>query len=244
MEEQDECTAPAPCPVQQVPARRRTRFSALRRRLGRAEDWYWYAAPAWIALIGWAEDPWEDLGFAGMLVWMCVGLSDAGERALRHLRHGQATEEDATGAIEAQDEPARARRALERAVQQAEQSAEQLPTGALASVRELAGALRALLSLVEQEHLDQLVAHEVAAVAGDLLPTAIQSYLRLPPEVARESSGAAGAAPAQDLLEQLELLREGVRRLQRCAHAPDVERLATQRRFLESKFGGSDLDLR
>ena len=81
-------------------------------------------------------------------------------------------------------------------------------------------------------------------MAADGLHTATLSYMPVPPKVARESSGAAGAAPAQDLLEQLELLREGVRRLQRCAHAPDVERLATQRRFLESKFGRSDLDLR
>ena len=49
--------------------------------------------------------------------------------------------------------------------------------------------------------------------------------------------------PAEELRQQLEILREAAARLRVAVHGADAERLSTQRRFLEAKFRRSDLDL-
>ncbi|WP_345710929.1 hypothetical protein [Kineococcus glutinatus] len=142
-----------------------------------------------------------------------------------------------------EDEGTRARRGPDHAVRRAEESAATLPAGALETVRETAGWLRPLLARAREEGVDARVAHDLHALAGEYLPRAVDDYLRLPPDVAATPGAASGRSPADDLREQLELLRQGAAQLRQAVHGADAERLATQRRFLEAKFGRSGLDL-
>ena len=77
----------------------------------------------------------------------------------------------------------------------------------------------------------------------DYLPTSIDTYLALPPQFLVSHRNAAGETPAEELVAQVTTLRGGLIELAQSVYAGDSERLSSQRRFLETKFTKSDLDL-
>ena len=83
----------------------------------------------------------------------------------------------------------------------------------------------------------------VESILTDYLPTSIDTYLRLPRDYAEQQRGSDGATAAEQLQEQLGLLRDTAVEAADSMYRDDAVRLQVQTRFLRSKFGRSDLDL-
>jgi hypothetical protein len=77
----------------------------------------------------------------------------------------------------------------------------------------------------------------VERTASDFLPTAVETYLRLPAGYA--SPG--GAIAYRVLVDELDLLEAQMRRVAEVVHRADMDRLLAHRRFLEDRFGRLDL---
>jgi hypothetical protein len=77
----------------------------------------------------------------------------------------------------------------------------------------------------------------VERTARDFLPTALETYLRLPGGYA--SPG--GATPHQVLTDELDLLEAQMRRVAEVVHRADMDRMLAQRRFLTDRFRRLDL---
>jgi hypothetical protein len=77
----------------------------------------------------------------------------------------------------------------------------------------------------------------VERTARDFLPTAVETYLRLPGGYATSR----GATAYQVLVDQLELLDAQMRRVAEVVHRADMDRLLAHRRFLEDRFNRLDL---
>jgi hypothetical protein len=76
----------------------------------------------------------------------------------------------------------------------------------------------------------------VERTASDFLPTAVETYLRLPGGYA--SPG--GATAHQVLVDELDLLEAQMRRVAEGVHRADMDRLLAHRRFLEDRFNRLD----
>jgi hypothetical protein len=77
----------------------------------------------------------------------------------------------------------------------------------------------------------------VERTASDFLPTAVETYLRLPAGYA--SPG--GAIAYRVLVDELDLLEAQMRRVAEVVHRADMDRLLAHRRFLEDRFRRLDL---
>src|SRR6202022_4464170 len=72
----------------------------------------------------------------------------------------------------------------------------------------------------------------VERTARDFLPTAIETYLRLPGGYASSR----GATAYQVLVDELDLLETQMRRVAEVVNRTDMDRLLAHRRFLEDRF--------
>jgi hypothetical protein len=77
----------------------------------------------------------------------------------------------------------------------------------------------------------------VERTASDFLPTAVETYLRLPAGYA--SPG--GPIAYRVLVDELDLLEAQMRRVAEVVHRADMDRLLAHRRFLEDRFSRLDL---
>jgi hypothetical protein len=77
----------------------------------------------------------------------------------------------------------------------------------------------------------------VERTARDFLPTAVETYLRLPGGYA----SARGATAYQVLVDDLDLLETQMRRVAETVHRADMDRLLAQHRFLKDRFRPLDL---
>jgi hypothetical protein len=77
----------------------------------------------------------------------------------------------------------------------------------------------------------------VERTARDFLPTAVETYLRLPGGYA----SARGATAYQVLVDELDLLEAQMRRVAEVVHRTDMDRLLAHHRFLEDRFRRPDL---
>src|ERR1700694_4818735 len=73
--------------------------------------------------------------------------------------------------------------------------------------------------------------------ARDYLPTAVETYLRLPSGYASSR----GATAYQVLVDELDLLEGHMRQVAEVVHRADMDRLLAHRRFLEDRFNRLDL---
>ncbi|GAA0989095.1 hypothetical protein GCM10009555_072300 [Acrocarpospora macrocephala] len=109
------------------------------------------------------------------------------------------------------------------------------PDDVLRQAYELGGLLKEVLDRAEvlTTAPDQL--HVVSQTIRDYLPTSLNAYANLP--VSRRPAAHA------ELLGQLELLRAGLGRVADAVYQGDEQALKAQSRFLQDRFGGSELDL-
>lgn len=77
----------------------------------------------------------------------------------------------------------------------------------------------------------------VERTASEFLPTAVDTYLRLPGGYA----SARGATAYQVLVDDLDLLEAQMRRVAETVHRADMDRLLAHHRFLEDRFRPLDL---
>lgn len=77
--------------------------------------------------------------------------------------------------------------------------------------------------------------------ATDYLPTAVESYLSLPRDYANSHPIEEGKTARQVLLEQLDLLSAQMNEVADAVARNDVDRLLAHGRFLEERFGSSQL---
>jgi len=110
-------------------------------------------------------------------------------------------------------------------------------------VHAVVDALRPLLLYLESNPPTEAEMIPIRGIVTDYLPTTVDRFLALPPDFAATHRNAAGRTPAQELLEQLELLRDGAQEYATAIYAGDAQELSNQGRFLQSKFLRSDLDL-
>jgi hypothetical protein len=84
----------------------------------------------------------------------------------------------------------------------------------------------------------------VLHTATDYMPTALQTYLRLPAGYATSRRQADGKTAQEILLEQLELLDREMVDVADAVTKHDLDRLRAHGRFLADRFGHSELTLR
>ncbi|MEO5535918.1 MAG: hypothetical protein ABIR17_12400 [Pseudolysinimonas sp.] len=110
-----------------------------------------------------------------------------------------------------------------------------------AAAQHLTGALAALTDITERWHeLDGAVdqQHTVEQIAGDYLPTSLQTYLNLP-----RNLRAVGGPAHHELVGQLVILEQQSVRIRDAVYSRAVQALDDQGRFLREKFTRSELDL-
>ena len=114
----------------------------------------------------------------------------------------------------------------------------------LAKIRGVASAIGDVLPAYRASGLSHEDRFVVERTATDYLPSAVQSYLKLP-EAYRSVPlrEADGKTASQVLSEQLDLLHQRIRRVVDAAYRDDLEALLVHGRFLHSKFGPSSLSV-
>jgi hypothetical protein len=119
-----------------------------------------------------------------------------------------------------------------------------LPRDLLEKVRQVEAAVRDILPAFSRSDLEPRDRFAVERTVDDYLPSALQSYLRLPPAFRFVPLPEAGGRTASQVLsDQLDLLLQRMRQVTDAAYRNDVEALLVHGRFLQSKFGRSSLSL-
>ncbi|MDQ6710193.1 MAG: hypothetical protein M3Z11_06505 [Candidatus Dormibacteraeota bacterium] len=76
----------------------------------------------------------------------------------------------------------------------------------------------------------------VERTASEYLPTAVDSYLRLPPGYVSAQPGSEGRTALSVLLDELDLLEAGVGSVAAAVHRAEMDRLLAHQRFLIDRF--------
>ncbi|MET9339109.1 hypothetical protein [Nonomuraea sp. NPDC003804] len=85
--------------------------------------------------------------------------------------------------------------------------------------------------------------HIVSQTIRDYLPSSLEAYANLPRSYALARRGERQRSAHEELLAQLDLLDAQLRKVAESVYRGDEQALRDQGRFLEDRFGGSDLDL-
>jgi hypothetical protein len=164
---------------------------------------------------------------------------------LRWLRREEA--EQRAAPVSPADEVAELRTRLQELVDRTNRSADRLPVGVVPQVRAIEDQLRELLDHAAATTGSSISASErfsLATTIEDYLPSSLDAYLALPDSFVATHRTPEGRTAGEELLEQLILLDTSIRELALAVYSGDAERLSTQGRFLDTKFGRKDLDLR
>ena len=119
-------------------------------------------------------------------------------------------------------------------------SAGDLPTIGVVLARAVTDTIREVLTSGDADRLDIGVRVAINGTLTDYLPGSIRAYVG----AVRASSSTTNEETATDsLVEQLTTLRRSVEQLAQASRARDMQALQVHGRFLEDKFGESELDL-
>ncbi|MBB2893509.1 hypothetical protein [Flexivirga oryzae] len=119
-------------------------------------------------------------------------------------------------------------------------SAGDLPTIGVVLARAVTDTVREVLTSGDADRLDIGVRVAINGTLTDYLPGSIRAYVG----AVRASTSATNEEAATDsLVEQLTTLRRSVEQLAEASRARDMQALQVHGRFLEDKFGESELDL-
>lgn len=121
------------------------------------------------------------------------------------------------------------------------QSAAYLPGLGMVLARSVTDTVRTVLTSPDAGMLDISVRVAIFGVLTDYLPGSIRGYIGAV-RAAGSDQGAIAAADDQ-LVEQLTALRRSVEELAQASRQRDMQALQVHGRFLEAKFGQSDLEL-
>lgn len=118
-----------------------------------------------------------------------------------------------------------------------------MPEGGVPGVRAIEDVLRPLLTYLAANPPTEEELIPVRATLTDYLPTTLEVFLALPKNFAHTHRNRSGRTPAEELVEQLHLLQAGVVEYAQSIYAGDAQQLSNQGRFLQTKFGKTDLTL-
>lgn len=112
-----------------------------------------------------------------------------------------------------------------------------------AAVGQILALLRSVLDRAEVLATSPDHLFVVSRTIRDYLPTSLESYLNLPRTYALQSRVAGRRTAHDELMAQLALLQTQLGKVSQAVHAGDEQALVDQGRFLQEKFGPSELDL-
>ena len=118
-------------------------------------------------------------------------------------------------------------------------SAGELPPIGVVLARAVTDTVREVLTSGEADRLDIGVRVAINGTLTDYLPGSIRAYVG----AVRAAAHDAEARATDALVEQLTTLRRSVEQLAEASRSRDMQALQVHGRFLEDKFGESDLDL-
>lgn len=118
-------------------------------------------------------------------------------------------------------------------------SAGDLPTIGVVLARAVTDTVREVLTSAEADRLDIGVRVAINGTLTDYLPGSIRAYVG----AVRGSAPDAEERATDALVEQLTTLRQSVEKLAEASRMRDMQALQVHGRFLQDKFGESDLDL-
>lgn len=118
-------------------------------------------------------------------------------------------------------------------------SAGDLPPIAVVLARAVTDTVDDVLGSPEVDRLDIGVRVAIHAILTDYLPGSLRSYIG----AVRVADGPEVTTATSAIVEQLTTLRASVAELAAASNQRDLQALQVQGRFLQDKFGGSELDL-
>ena len=118
-----------------------------------------------------------------------------------------------------------------------------VPAPVMDRILHIQGTIQELLPRVTEFPVGSLEAFVVQQTALDYLPTALHSYLQLPPAYAVSQRVDGQRTPVQVLLDQLVVLDGKVNEVAAAVHKRDSDSLLANGRFLADKFGTTGLTL-
>lgn len=118
-------------------------------------------------------------------------------------------------------------------------SAGELPTIGVVLARAVTDTVREVLTSGEADRLDIGVRVAINGTLTDYLPGSIRAYVG----AVRAAEPDAEARATDALVEQLTTLRRSVEQLAEAGRSRDMQALQVHGRFLQDKFGESELDL-
>lgn len=124
-------------------------------------------------------------------------------------------------------------------------SAGDLPTIGVVLARAVTDTIREVLSSGDADRLDIGVRVAINGTLTDYLPGSIRAYVGAvrAATAGRAPAGREAATATESLVEQLTTLRRSVEQLAAASRSRDLQALQVHGRFLEDKFGESELDL-
>jgi hypothetical protein len=161
---------------------------------------------------------------------------------LRRFGRESAPEQGPAPDDDPDDRPEALLRKQAQMVQTVNRSAGRLPTEAVVLARSVLDVVRQVVRTSRERELDIRAVILVRGMLDDYLPTTLNGYLALDPDVV-DAPGPSGRTPRESLIEQLVTLENSGLDLLDATRGRDVDALMSQGNFLSSKFSGSDLDL-
>jgi len=197
------------------------------------------------------KDPWGLLvgGLAGGLGWAfgipaaaaaAIGATVWSARGVAAAVFGRGAQDEETLERTGAFDPADVRDALRRLRSRVKG---RLPTDLFTKVDECARTIEQILPRSASLGAGSEDLFVLARTATDYLPTAIDTYLKLPGEYATEHPISAGKTAHEVLSGQLDLLQGQMDEIAVAVNKNDTDKLLAHGRFLEERFGRGDLSL-
>jgi hypothetical protein len=158
------------------------------------------------------------------------------------FRRGRDEDQENPDAPSPDDAPAALRQRVFDLNRYINSNAGKLPAASVVNARQVTDTLREVIDTSNVRPLDIYAVVSVKGILNDYLPTTLQSFLALDPNILNVARGS-GRTPVQSLQEQIDSLWDAAANVLDAAKAQDADALMTQGNFLRTKFSGSDLDL-
>jgi HPt (histidine-containing phosphotransfer) domain-containing protein len=116
-----------------------------------------------------------------------------------------------------------------------------VPADILTKVESIKNSIRDILPQIENLNSSDYNVYAIRQIAQSYLPETLANYLKLPPNFAKQKVIKDNQTAHQILLQQLDLLDEEMKEMLDSFYQNDTQRLLAHGRFLQEKFGNSDL---
>ena len=116
-----------------------------------------------------------------------------------------------------------------------------VPPDILTKVESIKNSIRDILPQIENISSSDYNVYAIRQITQSYLPETLANYLKLPAKFAKQKVIKDNQTAHQILLQQLDLLDEEMKEMLDSFYQNDTQRLLAHGRFLQEKFGNSDL---